>query len=89
VYVAGRDESKGQDAIQRLKSAHPSSKGRLNFLNVDLSDLSSIKPAAETFMSKEARLDVLFNNAGVNSPPEGSKTAQVRKKLSWQVLVVR
>jgi retinol dehydrogenase-12 len=77
VYIAGRDEHKAGDAIQKLKTALPSSKGRLEFLKLDLSDLSSIKPTAETFMRNEARLDILVNNAGVNSPPEDIKTAQV------------
>jgi len=44
---------------------------------IDLSDLSSIKPAVETFLAEENRLDILVNNAGVMTPPEGSKTKTV------------
>jgi len=48
------------------------------YLHLDLSDLSTIKASAQEFLSKEERLDVLFNNAGVMLGPkgEGSKTAQ-------------
>lgn len=76
VYVAGRSPEKAQKAIEEIKKAHPSSDGRVEFLKVDLADLSSIKPAVEEFMKKEQRLDVLTNNAGVMLPPAGSKDAQ-------------
>lgn len=76
VYVAGRSEEKGTKAIDALKNEFPKSKGRLVFLKVDLADLTTIKGAAEEFMAKEDRLDVLTNNAGVMDPPVGSKTAQ-------------
>ncbi|KAF2436354.1 NAD(P)-binding protein [Tothia fuscella] len=52
VYVAGRSKEKADKAIASIKEAFPSSKGRLEFLSVDFSDLSTIKPAAETFMAK-------------------------------------
>jgi retinol dehydrogenase-12 len=45
------------------------------FLQVDLANLTSIKPAAQEFMSKESRLDTLTNNAGVMAPPIGSTDA--------------
>jgi len=76
IYVAGRSASKFQSAVSAIKAAHPSSQGRLEYMHVDLSDLSSIKPAAEAFLAKESRLDVLTNNAGVMMPPAGSKTTQ-------------
>ena len=76
VYVAGRSQDKASVAIEQLKKAYPASKGKVEFLKLDLSDLSTVKPAAEEFMSKESRLDVLTNNAGVMVPPKGSKDAQ-------------
>jgi retinol dehydrogenase-12 len=48
----------------------------LVFLHLDLSDLTTIKASAESFLSKENKLHVLFNNAGVMMPPQGSKSAQ-------------
>lgn len=74
--MACRTESKAQDAIKDIQSAAPDSKGKLGFLQLDLSDLKTIQPAAEAFKAKESKLHVLFNNAGVMVPPPDKKTAQ-------------
>ncbi|KAF2654367.1 NAD(P)-binding protein [Lophiostoma macrostomum CBS 122681] len=76
VYILGRSPSKAESAIAALKSAVPASDGRLGFIQVDLSDLPTIKPAVATFLQKERRLDVLVNNAGIMRPPKGSTSAQ-------------
>lgn len=76
VYVAARNAEKAEKAINEMKTAHPNSKGSLTFLHLDLNDLTTIKKSAEEFLSKEKKLDVLWNNAGVMVPPPGSKTAQ-------------
>jgi NAD(P)-dependent dehydrogenase (short-subunit alcohol dehydrogenase family) len=62
--------------IREITSAHPTSTGELHFLHLELDDLTTIKQAANRFLEKESRLDVLWNNAGVMIPPEGSKTKQ-------------
>lgn len=76
VYIAARSAERGNAAIKYIQEAHPSSTGALHFLKLDLNDLEGIKPSAEEFLSKEKRLDVLFNNAGVMVPPQGSVTKQ-------------
>lgn len=76
VYVAGRDENKGMRSISRIKAAYPNATGEIVYLHLDLSDLPSIKKSADEFLSKESRLDVLVNNAGVMFPPKGTKTKQ-------------
>ena len=76
VYVAARSAEKANAAIAWIKESHPTSTGQLHFLQLDLNDLRGIKSSAEEFLSKEIRLDVLFNNAGVMMPPQGSKTEQ-------------
>lgn len=76
VYIAGRDPEKGAKAVLALRADCPASVGRLEFLPLDLADLSSIKVSADLFKSKEDRLHVLTNNAGVMRPPVGSKTKQ-------------
>lgn len=76
VYVAARSETKALAAIQEVKEAFPESTGQLEFLHLDLNDLSTIKKSAQTFLQSETRLDVLWNNAGVMMPPQGSVTAQ-------------
>ncbi|KIW10523.1 hypothetical protein PV08_11487 [Exophiala spinifera] len=76
VYVGARSESKATAAISSIKSLHPSSKGGLEYLHLNLSDLSTIKSTAEDFMRRESKLHWLDNNAGVMIPPSGSKGAQ-------------
>ena len=71
VYVAGRSRSKAADAISNVKTKSPKSSGHLEFLFVDLMDLSSLKSSVETFLAQEDRLDVLVNNAGVSQTPNG------------------
>ncbi|EKG19936.1 Short-chain dehydrogenase/reductase SDR [Macrophomina phaseolina MS6] len=75
VYVAGRSKTSSSTAISQIKAAYPSSTGHLKPVVVDLSQLSSVRAAAEAFAAAEPRLDVLFLNAGVMTPPAGSKTA--------------
>lgn len=79
VYIAGRSEVNARSAIKSIESSThdgASSPGRLEFLFLDLQDLTTIKPAFEAFKSKESKLDVLWNNAAVSLPPLGSKSAQ-------------
>ncbi|KAF5004891.1 hypothetical protein FDECE_8634 [Fusarium decemcellulare] len=76
VYIAARSAPRIDTAIQSIKSTFPDSTGRLEPLCIDLSDLTSIAPAAREFREKETRLDGLVLNAGVMTPPEGSKTKQ-------------
>ncbi|KAF2821679.1 NAD(P)-binding protein [Ophiobolus disseminans] len=76
VYVAARSSDRANAAITYIKEAHPTSTGALHFLKLDLNDLDGIAPSAQEFLSKEKRLDVLFNNAGVMVPPQGSTTKQ-------------
>lgn len=76
VYIAGRNEKKAQEAIANIKKSYPEGRGTLEFLHLDLSDLSTIRKSADDFLLKEQRLDVLTNNAGVGSPAAGSTDAQ-------------
>ncbi|KAF9221545.1 NAD(P)-binding protein [Gyrodon lividus] len=72
VYVAARDQVKSETAIQELKF---STGNEAIFLKLDLGNLKAVKLAAEEFLSKEARLDVLINNAGVMFPSIEELTA--------------
>ncbi|KAG1743182.1 uncharacterized protein EDB91DRAFT_1236724 [Suillus paluster] len=67
VYVAARSEEKADVAIKDLKG---STGKEAIFLKLDLGDLKSVKSAAEEYLSKETKLDVLFNSAGVMFPPK-------------------
>ncbi|OTA54473.1 NAD(P)-binding protein [Hypoxylon sp. EC38] len=76
VYIATRTASKIQNAIEDMRRQCPNSQGRLKSLILDLANLATIKPAVENFISKEQRLDVLFNNAGVMGTNPDEKSAQ-------------
>ncbi|KAI1745296.1 short-chain dehydrogenase [Xylaria scruposa] len=76
VYVTARSEAKASAAIDDIRRLYPDSKGELAYLHLNLSDLTTIKASADDFLARERRLDVLFNNAGVMVPPQGSTTAQ-------------
>ncbi|KAG9122607.1 hypothetical protein FRC07_000945 [Ceratobasidium sp. 392] len=73
VYLAARSKSKADDAIEWLKN-ETGGKAPM-FLQLDLADLPSVRRAVEEFKQKEQKLDVLFNNGGVMTPPIDMKTA--------------
>ena len=79
VYISARSTSRCDGAIKEIqnKTQKLKTNGKLKPLALDLSDLSTIKPAVEQFLKQEIRLDVLVNNAGVMNTPLGSKGAQV------------
>lgn len=76
IYIAARSEEKSRNAIERVKARVPHSGGQMIYLHLDLDDLTTIKRSADEFLSQNDRLDVLWNNAGVMTPPQGSKTKQ-------------
>ncbi|KAI0791664.1 NAD(P)-binding protein [Abortiporus biennis] len=64
VYIAGRNKEKADIAVAELKTTTTGTVEPV-FLELDLSSLKSVKKAAETFLSLEKELHILFNNAGV------------------------
>lgn len=77
VYVAARSSEKVNRAIETIQSSVRSSKGHLSSMILDLADFPTIKKAVNMFLEKEDRLDVLVHNAGVMTPPAGSKSKLV------------
>ncbi|KAI1408629.1 hypothetical protein F5Y13DRAFT_204615 [Hypoxylon sp. FL1857] len=81
VYIASRFQEKAEAAIQeiqRIYREHTEGMGRLKALQLDLSDLLSVKEAARQFAQHETKLDVLWNNAGIgaNAVIFGERTTQ-------------
>ncbi|KAF7331018.1 NAD-P-binding protein [Mycena venus] len=74
VYIAGRSREKAEEAIALLRQS--TGKTDVHFLELDLADLPAVKRAAESFLSLESQLHVLFNNAGVMQPPLDQFTVQ-------------
>lgn len=52
-----------------MKKSHPSA--NITHIPLDLASLASVKRAAEDFKSREKRLDILLNNAGIMAVPPG------------------
>ncbi|KAJ3024268.1 hypothetical protein HKX48_003093 [Thoreauomyces humboldtii] len=67
VYMAARTEKKAVEAIRKIKEQVP--QAELVFLKLDLMDLASVRSAADDFIAKESRLDILICNAGVMAQP--------------------
>ncbi|TGO25991.1 hypothetical protein BPAE_0068g00250 [Botrytis paeoniae] len=65
IYMASRSSSHAASAISEITASDPSKAGNLRFLHLDLMDLHSIRGAAETFTAREEKLDILWNNAGI------------------------
>ena len=69
VLMACRGADKAQAAIAAIRTAVPDA--RLQPLSLDLSDLSSVRAAADEVRRAHPKLDLLINNAGVMATPYG------------------
>ncbi|CCM00284.1 uncharacterized protein FIBRA_02314 [Fibroporia radiculosa] len=66
IYIAARTQDRAGDAIQRLRAAGLGpGNGQLAHVELDLADPRVAKKAAEEFMAKEGRLDILINCAAI------------------------
>jgi len=66
VYMAARNKTKAEAAIARLKQEGLGpGNGEVIWLELDLADPRNAKTAAQEFMSKEKRLDILVHNAAL------------------------
>ncbi|KAL9109737.1 MAG: hypothetical protein Q9227_005606 [Pyrenula ochraceoflavens] len=75
VYITGRSEAKLSRAVKDIQAAISSrATGGVDGLTLDLEDLAGIKDFVHGFLKKENRLDVLVHNAGLMTPPAGSKS---------------
>jgi NAD(P)-dependent dehydrogenase (short-subunit alcohol dehydrogenase family) len=72
VILTGRDDRKGQSAIEKISREMPGAK--TSYESVDLASLQSIADFAER-MQSWASLDILINNAGVMALPRRQTTA--------------
>jgi NAD(P)-dependent dehydrogenase (short-subunit alcohol dehydrogenase family) len=71
VILAARSESKGRDAVERIRHELPRAKVRAEVL--DLASLRSVRAFAAK-VNNEAKLDLLVNNAGVMAVPQRQMT---------------
>lgn len=64
-YILGRFSPKLRKAIVQIKGGSPRSSDCVEFLCLNLSDLSIIRPAVQSFHAQQQRFNVLVNNVGV------------------------
>jgi NAD(P)-dependent dehydrogenase (short-subunit alcohol dehydrogenase family) len=62
VYMGSRNKEKGLDAIKKLNA---SGVDNVEYIELDVTDIRSVKAAKEVLETKVAQLDVLINNAGI------------------------
>jgi NAD(P)-dependent dehydrogenase (short-subunit alcohol dehydrogenase family) len=67
VIMACREPEKARSAMGKILERSPGA--RIELIQVDLSELASIRRFAEEFASRFPRLDLLFNNAGAIIQP--------------------
>jgi NAD(P)-dependent dehydrogenase (short-subunit alcohol dehydrogenase family) len=73
VILACRSQEKGAATVQRICEEQPDA--RINLMQLDLADLSSVRQFVKQFTAHHDRLDMLINNAGVMAVPELRRTA--------------
>jgi NAD(P)-dependent dehydrogenase (short-subunit alcohol dehydrogenase family) len=93
VIVAARDEVKARDALERIQTE---TNRVANFISLDLSDLGSVRAAADQLgeIRGDRRIDVLVANAGVwptryAASAQGHEIAFATNVLGHHVLIRR
>ncbi|KAK5052017.1 hypothetical protein LTR84_002821 [Exophiala bonariae] len=64
IYATARNPDKAREALADVLEP-----GKVELLTLDTSSLASVRAAAAEFLSKETRLNILINNAGVMALP--------------------
>lgn len=67
LVLACRSMDKAERAAETLRGQV---KGRVDVVHLDLSDLSSVRKAAETIRARYDKIDALINNAGIMQTPQ-------------------
>ena len=63
VYIGSRDKTKGSKAIEKLNAMGITN---VDCIQLDVTDINSIKAARQELEAKTQKLDVLINNAGIS-----------------------
>ncbi|MFL0166268.1 SDR family oxidoreductase [Candidatus Clostridium helianthi] len=72
VILAGRNEKKGAESVNKIRTIVPSA--NIRFESIDLADLASIEAFGVRIKKQRQSLDLLINNAGVMTPPQRKVT---------------
>lgn len=69
IYIACRNNQRGEDALKEIKEASMSD--NIHFLQLDLASMESIRQFSKKFHELENKLHILINNAGIMACPRG------------------
>ena len=69
IIMACRSKARGEEAIKLIGAKN------MEFMELDLNDLNSVKAFANAFNAKYKKLDILLNNAGIMMLPKREETA--------------
>jgi NAD(P)-dependent dehydrogenase (short-subunit alcohol dehydrogenase family) len=74
VYIGSRDKKKGFKAVENLKAMGLTN---VDCIQLDVTDINSIRAARQELESKTQKLDILINNAGISGgfPQPATKVA--------------
>lgn len=72
VILAGRNPTKGAEALRKIRSRAP--KASIRFEQVDLADLTSVAAFAGRMLTENRAIDILVNNAAVMALPKRETT---------------
>mgnify|MGYP001077961061 FL=1 len=72
VIIAGRNPSKGEEAVARVQRLAPNAS--IQFEQLDLANLQSIEAFGTRLRAERGSLDLLINNAAVMAPPKRKTT---------------
>jgi NAD(P)-dependent dehydrogenase (short-subunit alcohol dehydrogenase family) len=76
VYLGSRDKIKGLDALEKLKALGTNN---VDYVEIDVTDIDSIKKAKQELESKIDVLDVLINNAGISGgQPQNMSSLEIK-----------
>ncbi len=74
IIMAVRNLEKGKAAMSEILAKNP--KAQVQLMQLDLSDLESVRKFSNEFHAAFAQLDILLNNAGIMFPPKRETTKQ-------------
>ncbi len=83
VYIGSRDKAKGLEAIEKIKAL---GYANIDCIELDVTDINSIKSARQVLEVKTQHLDILINNAGIRGevPQPASKVSIERLRLVFE-----
>ena len=86
VIMTGRSLQKVQAAKAEIESADPTTKSHLTALQLDVTDASSIRAAADQVSQQFGRIDALINNAALGDTHEQDLKARFQSKMDTNVI---